>query len=69
MEMWEENSLRSLFRYGIAGSKALKQDHARFFGQSKESQRLLDKIIERMEVGLDMSDIDPGKIRNGANEK
>ena len=56
--------LRSLFRYGIAGGETLKQDHARFFGQSKESRRPLgDKIIERMEVVLDMSGIDPGKVR------
>ena len=70
MERLEENSLRRLFRYGVDGGETLKQDHARFFGQSKESRRALqDKIIERMEVGLDMSDIDPGKIRNGRNEK
>ena len=70
MERWEENSLRSPFRYGIAGGETLKQDHARFFGQSKESRRPLgDKISERKEVVLDMPDIDPGKVRNGRNEK
>ena len=51
--------LPSLFRYGIAGGETLKQDRARFFGQSKESRRALwDKVIERMEVGLAMSDIE-----------